>query len=352
MTHAGEASIAALSEHLGPLWSGRIRREEVVTQALSALHLFQRDEHYLLSDGKLEIIDALTGRVTEGRAWERGLHQLIELKEGLEISDQRDTLARISYQSFFRRYLHLSGMTGTAREVRRELWQVYGLGFVRVPYHKSCIREPWKPQVFARPTEKWKAVAERARSLTEQGRAVLVGTSSVAASELASEVFTRAGLAFRVLNAKQDKQEAQVVALAGRSRRITIATSMAGRGTDIKLEDNVRDHGGLHVILSEHYDSARVDRQLAGRCARQGDPGSFEPVLSLQDAEFSSRRSKLVSRLALALGAGQGPGRLLALAAMHLEQRHRERRSYRERRATRKFVERQDELLSISGTPE
>jgi preprotein translocase subunit SecA len=343
---------AALSEGFGPLWSGRVRREEVVSQALSALYLFQRDEHYLVSAGKVEIIDALTGRVTEGRAWERGLHQLIELKEGLEISDQRDTLARISYQSFFGRYLHLSGMTGTAREVRRELWQVYGLAFVRVPYHKPCIRENWESQVFAQASQKWEAIAERARKLTEQGRAVLVGTSSVAASELAAEVLDRAGLEFGVLNAKQDQQEAQLVALAGGSRRITVATSMAGRGTDIKLEDTVRGSGGLHVILSDPYDSARVDRQLAGRCARQGDPGSFEPVLSLEDAEFSNGLLKLMGRLALTLGPERAPGRLLALAAMRMEQRQREQRSHLERQATRKFVAHQDDLLSISGVSE
>ncbi|OQX47938.1 MAG: hypothetical protein B0D87_08195, partial [Candidatus Sedimenticola endophacoides] len=261
----GRRLISGLSDDLGPLWAGKIRREEIVSQALAALHLFQRDKQYLIRDGRVEIIDPLTGRVAEGRSWERGLHQLIELKEGLEMSQQQSTLARISYQSFFQRYLHLSGMTGTASEVRRELWQVYHLPVAAVPHHKPCIRQVLKPHLSGTSEAKWRMIAERAKAFSSEGRAVLIGTASVAASEAAADYLRQADLAFNLLNAKQDREEAEVIAQAGRASRITIATSMAGRGTDIKLESATRKAGGLHVILSEHFDAARVDRQLEGR---------------------------------------------------------------------------------------
>ncbi|MBT7950040.1 MAG: hypothetical protein HN764_00300, partial [Gammaproteobacteria bacterium] len=198
----------------------------------------------------------------------------------------------------------------------------------------------------------WDAISARIKELTDKGRAVLVGTGSVAASEKGSNILSQTGLKFQVLNAKQDKEEAEVVALAGNSKKVTVATSMAGRGTDIKLADHVRENGGLHVILSERYDAARVDRQLAGRCARQGDPGSFEQILSLDDADFSTTFAKLLARLALTLGVEQNAGRQVALIALWWEQKRRERRSYLERKATQKHDLQQGELLSISGLSE
>jgi preprotein translocase subunit SecA len=348
----GKENVRALTEELGPLWSGAIRREEIIVQALNAMHLFHLDEHYILRDEKIEIIDLLTGRVSEGRSWERGLHQLIELKEGCELSQQHGTVAKISYQRFFQRYLHLSGMTGTASEVSNELWQVYALRVAAVPPNRPCIRESWKTRILPDSDRKWDAISARIKELTDKGRAVLVGTGSVAASEKGSNILSQTGLEFQVLNAKQDKEEAEVVALAGNSRKVTVATSMAGRGTDIKLADYVRENGGLHVILSERYDAARVDRQLAGRCARQGDPGSFEQILSLDDAEFTATFAKLLSRVALALGVEQNAGRQVALIALWWEQKRRERRSYLERKATQKHDLQQGELLSISGLSE
>ncbi|MCZ6525363.1 MAG: hypothetical protein O6928_02205 [Gammaproteobacteria bacterium] len=348
----GKDRVKVLTEGLGSLWSGTIRREEIILQALNATHLFHLDEHYLLREGKIEIIDVLTGRVSEGRSWERGLHQLIELKEGCELSQQRGTLAKISYQRFFQRYLHLSGMTGTASEVSKELWQVYAMRVAPVSPHRPCIRELWKTRIFPDSEKKWQAISERICEFTDKGRAVLVGTGSVAASEAGSKFLSRAGLQFQVLNAKQDKEEAEVVALAGNIGQITVATSMAGRGTDIKLVDSVRDQGGLHVILSERYDAARVDRQLAGRCARQGDPGSFEQILSLDEVNFSDNLARFLARVALAFGVEHKVGRQLALIALLWEQKRRERRSYLERKATQKYDLQQGELLSISGLSE
>jgi len=229
---------------------------------------------------------------------------------------------------------------------------VYALCVATVPHHRPCIRKLWKTHIFPDSDKKWQAISVRIRELTDKGRAVLVGTGSVAASEVASNFLVRVGLQFQVLNAKQDKEEAEVVALAGNTGQITVATSMAGRGTDIKLVDSVRQQGGLHVILSERYDAARVDRQLAGRCARQGDPGSFEQMLSLDDVVFSDNFAKLLAKVALVLGVEQNLGREIALIALMWEQKRRERRSYLDRKATQKYDLHQNELLSISGLSE
>jgi preprotein translocase subunit SecA len=265
-------------------WTGAIRKNEMVRRALAALHLYRRDQEYLVRDGKIEIIDPYTGRVMPDRSWEQGLHQLVEIKEGCEVSTQQETVAKISYQKFFRRYLHLAGMTGTAREVAGELWTVYGLPVVRIRTNRPGQRRLLPVRILPTLEAKWHFLLERVREIHATGQPVLVGTASVAASETVSSLFAAAGLAHRVLNAKNDREEADIVAQAGGCGAITIATNMAGRGTDIKLAPGVADRNGLHVILTERHEAARIDRQLAGRCARQGDPGSFEVLLSLEDA--------------------------------------------------------------------
>lgn len=346
---SGKEQIEHLSQALGSLWRGTLRREEVIHQALSALLLFRRDRDYLVREGKIELIDPLSGRVMEGRSWERGLHQMVELKESCELTDQRTTLARISYQSFFRRYLHLTGMTGTAREVRTELWDVYHLAVSVIPSHRPCQRRSYQARVFESSEARWQAVAEQARVLTTQGRAVLIGTHSVEASELASQHLQGQGIAHQILNAKQDEYEAAVVEQAGQPGRVTVATNMAGRGTDIKLAPSVTEAGGLHVILTEHYESGRVDRQLAGRGARQGDPGSFEGLLALDAVQFCRRGGRFLARSAAVLGVDSGPGRYLALTALKREQDLLERQNHRARKATLHYDQRQNELLAFSG---
>jgi preprotein translocase subunit SecA len=262
---------------------GARRREELVRQALVALHLFERDVDYLVRDAKVQIIDPHTGRLMPDRSWERGLHQLIELKEGCPITCRKETLARITYQRFFRRYLHLSGMTGTAREVAGELRAVYALDVVRVPTHRPVRRRDLGQRFFETALERSQAVVRRIGELHRQGRPVLVGTRSVAASEELSRLLGAAGLPHQVLNARQDAYEARIVAGAGEPGCITVATNMAGRGTDIRLGRGVAKRGGLHLLQVERNESRRVDRQLVGRCGRQGDPGSFEAWLSLED---------------------------------------------------------------------
>ncbi|GHC30826.1 DEAD/DEAH box helicase [Aidingimonas halophila] len=257
-------------------WLGRARREWLLQQALVARHQFQRDRHYLVRDGQVQIIDEHSGRVLADRRWEQGLQQMIERLEGCEPSDPNRTLARLTYQRFFRRYQHLAGMTGTADEVRHELWRTYRLRVVAIPPHKPSQRRDWGVTTFNTPNERWDWIARRAGELSAQGRPVLIATVSLADSEALSLALGERGHDHAVLNARQDAEEAKVVAAAGRRGAITVATSMAGRGTDIALETAARDAGGLHVIIAGLHDASRVDRQIAGRCARQGDPGSVE----------------------------------------------------------------------------
>jgi preprotein translocase subunit SecA len=238
----------------------------------------------------------------EDRSWEQGLHQLIETKEGCELTGERETLARISYQRFFRRYLRLAGMTGTAREVARELWSAYGLRVVTVPTNRPLHRVRRADRIFAAADAKWDAVVDTIDRMHRSGRSVLVGTRSVAASEHLSGLLTAANLPHDVLNARQDDEEARIIAQAGQRGRITVATNMAGRGTDIQLAPEVAELGGLHVIATERHDARRIDRQLFGRCGRQGDPGTYEMIASLEDE---------LARLYGGPGAGKLAGRCL-----------------------------------------
>ena len=269
--------------------SPRVRKERV-EQALAALLLYQLDRHYVVQDGKVQIVDEFTGRLMPDRSWQAGLHQMIEAKEGCAPTPPRLTLARMTHQRLFRRYLRLAGTTGTASEVAGELWSVYALRTVRMALHRPAQRSHLPTRVFKTTDAKWQAVAQRVRELAEDsgpgpgpGRPVLLGTRSVQASEQLSAVLHAAGWAHALLNARQDADEAQVIAQAGLAGRVTVATNMAGRGTDIVLGPGVVERGGLHVILTELHASARVDRQLFGRCARQGDPGSCELMVSLED---------------------------------------------------------------------
>jgi preprotein translocase subunit SecA len=297
LSAAGKRRATELAEPYGGVWMGPRRREELIRRALSALYLFQRDKQYLVRAGKVQIIDEYTGRVMADRSWERGLHQMIEAKEGCAITGQQETLARISYQRFFRRYLRVAGMTGTAREVAREMWAVYRLPVVTIPTNRPVRRRPMAEEVYVSADEKWAAVVDKLRSLHAEGRPVLIGTNSVAASEHLSEMLNAAGLYHQVLNARQDQEEAEVVARAGETGRITVATNMAGRGTDIRLAPGVADMGGLHVLSTVRHDSRRIDRQLFGRCGRQGDPGSYQVVVSLEDEIFQGFFKPYVARL-------------------------------------------------------
>lgn len=305
LREAGQERIEAYAQGQGGVWTSLRGREEWVLQALSALHLYLRDQHYVVAQGKVQIVDESTGRVMPDRSWERGLHQLIEAKEGVPLTARRETLARLTYQSLFRRYIHLCGMTGTAAEAAAEIQSVYGLALARVPLRSPSLRVQRPVHLCLNLADKWQQVADVAQQLAQvQGRPVLIGTRSVQASEQISAMLNARGIAHALLNAKQDADEAAVVAQAGQAGRVTVATNMAGRGTDIELDPDVRSKGGLHVILTEYHDIRRVDRQLFGRSARQGDPGSCQAIVSLEDELFQAYVPRTSALLARALRAG------------------------------------------------
>jgi preprotein translocase subunit SecA len=317
----GQQTLAALKLTMaGPLQNSR-RREELVCQALHALHLLHRDRDYLVKDKKIVLIDSNTGRTMPDRSWERGLHQLVEAKESCPLTAAREHLGRLTYQRFFRRYLRLGGMTGTAREVRSELWSVYGLRVQRIPLHRPSQCRELPARIYAQAEEKWSAVLSSVTEIRAQGRPVLIGTGSVGDSELLSGKLTAANIPHRVLNARQDKEEAEVVAAAGRAQQVTVATNMAGRGTDIPLATGIAERGGLHVIATCRNDARRIDRQLFGRCARQGDPGSHQSILAFQDGsrktQLAMERRHREARRAL-LQHDQQTGRMLAFSG-HME---------------------------------
>lgn len=283
LTDSAKADLQDRATALGGPWRGALYREDMARNALSALHLFHRDEHYLVRDDRIEIIDEYTGRVMQDRSWGEGLHQMIEVKEGCTVTGQTIPMARMTYQRFFRRYKRLAGMTGTASEARRELWSVYRLPVTRIATNRPLARGYAPPRIFRTGDEKWRHIVSRTQALSESGIPVLIGTRSVATSEIASGCLNEAGVAHRVLNAAQDEHEAEIISRAGQSGRVTVATNMAGRGVDIRLGTGVAERGGLRIVMSERHDSGRIDRQLFGRCARQGEPGRVEVVLSLED---------------------------------------------------------------------
>ena len=345
LTRKGRGRLEDFSELMPENWRPAPILEDAVRTALSAIHLHNRDEHYILREGKVEIVDEFTGRVMPDRSWSAGLHQAVEAKEEVEITTRRITLAQITFQRFFRRYIHVGGMTGTATEAAREFWRVYRLPVVCIPTHKRSRRKTWRPLVFARASTKWARVAKRAAELSRLRRPVLIGTRTVAASEAASAALELIGVEHRVLSAAQDADEAAIIAEAGRAGAVTVATNMAGRGTDILLDDQARKAGGLHVIMTECHSARRIDRQLAGRAGRQGDPGSSEAILSAEDSllsEFGSSQIKFLSRF----------GGRATLTALTNAQLRAERTHMRARSKLLDLDEQLAENLAFTGTPE
>jgi preprotein translocase subunit SecA len=276
LTALGEERLDIHAAALGGPWTRPRYRREAVMLALAALHAYHRNEQYLVQDSAIELLDPVSGRVAPGRVWSRGLHTLVALKEGLRPPSETETVEQTTFQRFFQRYWRLGGISGTLREASAELAGVYGAGVVSIPLHQPCRRTQLPARRFDNADALFDAVVERVRALQASGRPVLVGTDSVAQSERLSELLRRHGMAHRVLNALHAAGEAALVASAGQAGSITVATRMAGRGTDIELDPAARSAGGLHVLSCQQNPSRRLDRQLAGRCARHGDPGSVE----------------------------------------------------------------------------
>ena len=330
------------------------QRRELVRLGLVALYLFDRDKHYLVQDGKVQIVDEYTGRLMADRSWEKGLHQLIELKEDCEVTRRKETRARISYQRFFRRYLGLAGMTGTAREVAGELWQIYRLPVVRIPTNRPLKRKRIPDKIYTTAERKWETIVQTVQAWHRQGRPVLVGTRSVEASEHLSALLDGADLPHRVLNARQDQEEADIIKRAGELSRITVATNMAGRGTDIRLSAGAVELGGLHVLATERHEAGRIDRQLFGRCGRQGDPGCFQAIVSMEDeliSVYAGRISRGVAAVALRLPI-RFLGRWMGIALFRRSQRRAERQHARMRRDLLTFDDTISTSLAFTGRTE
>jgi preprotein translocase subunit SecA len=351
LTERGERRLAELASSLGGLWSIRRAREELVQQALSALYLFRRDTQYIVSDGKVQIVDEYTGRVMPDRSWQHGLHQLIEAKEDCSITKRSNTLARITYQRFFRRYLHLCGMTGTAIETSGEMHATYGLRVVPIPTNRPMRRSDVGTRVFPTAKVKWQAVVESVLRETRKGRAVLIGTRSVDASEHVGCLLSASGLQPLILNARQDRQEAEIIAAAGQPGRVTVATNMAGRGTDILLHPSVREAGGLHVVLTEFHESRRIDRQLFGRAGRQGDPGSCEAIVAVDDELFGRFAGQRIFRMAtMMLPQTKSVPVVIGRALRSYSQAAAERVHARARRTALAEEDRFNKLLGFTGS--
>jgi len=351
LTKSGSNKIESLSRALPGIWRGSARREELIIQALSAREFYHRDKHYTVQDGKVVIVDEFTGRLMPGRTWRHGLHQAIEAHEGLELSDPNETLARLSFQRFFRFFRKLSGMTGTARDAADELWHIYGLPVLSIPTHRPCVRKQYPDKVFSDNEKKWKAIAEEINRLHQSGRPVLVGTRNIRASERLARMLERRGLPFNLLNAVRHKAEAAIIAAAGRQGAVTIATNMAGRGTDIKLGRGVADIGGLHVIATERHESSRIDRQLFGRCARQGDPGSAQAFISTEDELIQLFvPAPLLKLVSTSVEKGAPGAQLIAECSLIYAQKAAQRLAFQQRRRVLQMDTWLEEALSFTGS--
>jgi preprotein translocase subunit SecA len=287
-------------------YAAKNERIHNIQALLKAYSLYEKDVEYVVQDGKILIVDEFTGRLMPGRRYSDGLHQAIEAKENVKVEGETQTLATITLQNFFRMYQKLAGMTGTAETEAREFWEIYKLDVSVIPTNKPNVREDAEDVVYRTKREKYNAVIEEIVACHEKGQPVLVGTISVEVSELLSRMLKRRGIKHNVLNAKYHQQEAEIVSQAGQRAAVTIATNMAGRGTDIKLGQGVPDLGGLHILGTERHESRRIDRQLRGRSGRQGDPGSSRFYLSLEDDLMRLFGSERISGLMQRMGVEEG----------------------------------------------
>lgn len=307
---------------------------------------FHLDRQYVVRDGEIVIVDEFTGRLAEGRKWRDGIHQALEAKEEIEVTVPTGQAARITVQDLFLRYQHLAGMTGTARTSARELHKIYRTRVIPMPTNRPPQRRRLPARVFRDTEEKFRAIVEEVRERHAEGRPVLIGTRSIDKSELLSSMLEELTLDHQVLNANEVEREAEIVARAGETGKITVATNMAGRGTDIKLGDGVAEQGGLHVICTELHDSARIDRQLVGRCGRQGDPGTFRQYLALDDEIMLTGYGPEKAKKFIELGSGTGNldkhGFQLVRSQRKVEKKHfRDRMSLLHHEKERKKVQRE-----------
>ena len=296
----------AKREQLYKIYAERSDRLHTVQQLLKAYGLYEKDVEYVIQDGKIMIVDEFTGRILSGRRYSEGLHQAIEAKEGVKVEKDTQTLATVTLQNYFRLYKKLAGMTGTAETEATEFFEIYKLDVVVIPTNVECVRDDQNDHIYRTKREKYNAVIDEIEEMRKHKRPVLVGTTSVEVSETISRLLKRRSIPHEVLNAKQHQREAQIVANAGLPGAVTIATNMAGRGTDIKLGPGVPEAGGLHIMGTERHESRRIDRQLRGRAGRQGDPGSSKFFLSLEDDLMRLFGSERIANVMQRLGVQDG----------------------------------------------
>lgn len=343
----GEQKVDLATQNWGGIWQSRMLRRDILCKALQALHGLERDVHYLVTKDSIGLVDEFTGRILEGRSWSDGLHQLVELKENCTPTAPTVPAASITFQRFFRLYPQLTGMSGTLAETRGEIAQTYRLATVRIPTHRPSRLRRLKTKVFATEAAKTEAIAIRAAALTLAGRPVLIGCRSVLSSAKLSRALQDRAVPHATLNAAQDASEAAIIADAGTAGQVTVATNMAGRGTDILPDVQALDSGGLHVILSERHDARRIDRQLEGRSGRQGNPGTAEAFLSLEDDLFPALlcRYPVVTRALAATALGRGLTVLIAT----LSQRRREAQQRRVRQSVARAEDASQQMLAFAG---
>jgi preprotein translocase subunit SecA len=320
-----------------------------IERAILVEREYKLDRQYVVRDGEIVIVDEFTGRLAEGRKWREGLHQAVEAKQGVEVTVATGQAARVTIQDFFLRYEKLAGMTGTAIDSAAELRRIYRCHVLRIPTNKPAIRQRLRTQVFGTEAAKWRAIVEEISQLHEKGRPVLIGTRSIDKSEVLSRLLTERGIQHEVLNANHIAAEAEIVKQAGVQGRVTVSTNMAGRGTDIKLGPGVVELGGLQVILTEMHDAARIDRQLSGRCGRQGDPGTYRQYLALDDDLLLAGLGPKKSDRLKAYGerAARSLDRFSSL--FRRAQARVERRHFRQRRALMYFEKERKKMQQQMG---
>jgi preprotein translocase subunit SecA len=349
VTELGRQMARYSSPPSGPHAPAMDKLIEAIEKAIQANYRFVLDHHYMVIDNKVVIVDESTGRPMPDRHWREGLHQAVEAKEKAPIHVAADHAASITYQSYFRQYEKLAGMTGTVVQNWKEIRRVYKLWVVQVPTNMPVLRKRMPDLVFPTEPQKFDAIVQEVKRMREAGRPVLLGTRSVEKSEAVSSRLTALGIPHRVLNARQDKEEAMIVSQAGQPGMVTVATNMAGRGTDIKLGPGVAENGGLHVIGTERHEAIRIDRQLLGRAGRQGDPGSGQLFLSLEDKLLEALTPERHQRL-IAIGhkGGNRDWRIFRKLFV-IAQKKTERKHYRQRLDLMHYERQRKELLGDLG---
>jgi preprotein translocase subunit SecA len=349
LTREGRQKVRLLSKPESLDAVGMVNIYRFIERAILVGREYFLDRQYVVREGEVVIVDEFTGRLGEGRKWRDGIHQAVEAKQGVDVTVATGQAARVTIQDFFLRYDKLAGMTGTAMDSARELRKIYHCRVVPIPTNRPLIRQRLRTQVFGTAEAKWTAVIEEICQLHDKGRPVLIGTRSIDKSEHLSRLLTERGLEHQVLNARHIAAEAEIVAQAGLPGKVTVSTNMAGRGTDIKLGGGVAQLGGLHVILTEMHDATRIDRQLGGRCGRQGDPGTFRQYLALDDdlvlAGLGPKRAERLEALGQrTVGPLDRLGPLFRKAQRKVERRH-----FRQRRALMYFEKERKKLQRQMG---